>query len=537
MTRARITLTTALTGASPLTEEQVVAAIMATKPKRPAFTEAAVRRLFRNCAAINLRGDIWGADAALETGDFTSPLYEQYGNIGGLAAFDDGTYAGGTFRTPEIAADAFVAHAMAYVYGRALAAGAAWVQYDPRWQPAIDRVRRLGTISAVGQLGNGNWATSPKHAPALVERFTSLFGHLTIDQTEIPETGEEPPTVTRPKILLIAGHRSHNDTGNPGEQARTPALALAYYEAFTAAGYEVWWLQRDLDGDGDPDDTIGGLDTVSNFAYQWGARTPGPLVLLDLHYEGAYARGHFAIVPDKTGLGTAVAYPQPEADTWAGNPLDRALGRAWADRMRVHTNLPYRTTGVVEPGLMSETQTGVAGRYRARLATFAYTAPYRDRMVRLVLEHGSLLMEADVQIIDTPGFPDRCALAAVEAVNQVYAISADIPPDEELPDPAPGEKHTLPEGMTPQLARRWFGRYAAPWGVTYAFDIGEAPSQVWLARAKRSIPAGESFEEGQWPTLVEVIRRGNSGDQGEIFRWSNGWAYWRRPKASAQEVR
>jgi hypothetical protein len=349
---------------------------------------------------------------------------------------------------------------------------------------------------------------------------------------EIPDQPEEEPSVTRPKILLIAGHRSHNDAGNPGEKARTPALALAYYQAFSQAGYEVWWLQRDLDGDSNPDDTAGGLDTVSRLAHQWGARTPGPLVLLDLHYEGAYARGHFAIVPDKTGLGTAVNLPQPAGDTWSGNPLDRALGRAWADRMRIHTNLPYRTIGVYEPGLMSETQTGVAGQYKARLATFAYSAEHRDRMVRLVLEHGSLLMESDVKIIDTPGFPARCALAAVEAVNAVYQVTADTAPDEEvLPDPASGEKHTLPEGMTIQLARRYYKSYVAPWGETFAFDPERnAGSQVWLARARRSIPEGKEFDEGVWPHIVEVIRRGYEGDQGLIYRWSNGWTYWNKPK-------
>jgi hypothetical protein len=527
MTTASITLRTALTGASPLSEERVVAAVMATRPKRLEFTEAACRRVYRNCAAINLRGDIWVADAALETGNFASPIYEQYGNIGGLGVFDDGTNVGATFESAQIAADAFAAHAMAYVYGRALPAGEAWVALDPRWDAAIARVRQLGTISEVGHLGNGNWATNPNHAPALVDRYASLFGHL-----EIPDQPEEEPSVTRPKILLIAGHRSTRDTGNPGEKARTPALALAYYEAFSAAGYEVWWLQRDLDGDNDPDDTIGGLDTVSNLAYQWGARTPGPLVLLDLHYEGAYARGHFAIVPDRTGLGTAVSYPQPAADTWQHNTLDRALGRAWADRMRVHTNLPYRTTGVFEPGLMSETQTGVAGQYRARLATFAYTALHRDRMVRLVLEHGSLLMESDVAIIDSPGFPARCAIAAVEAVNAVYKITLETPPDvEELPEPAPGEKHTLPAGATLQLIRRYYKSYRAPWGVTYEFDPEKnAASQVYLARAKRTIPAGGTFEDGIWPHLVEVIRRGNEGDQGLVYRWSNGWTYWNKPK-------
>src|SRR6478735_7922958 len=102
---AVITLDTPLSGASPLSEAQIVDAIMATKPLRPDFTRAICERLIRNCAAINLRADIWAADAALESGNFRSPLYDEFGNIGGLGKFDDGTYVGGDFATPEAAAD------------------------------------------------------------------------------------------------------------------------------------------------------------------------------------------------------------------------------------------------------------------------------------------------------------------------------------------------------------------------------------------------------------------------------------------------
>jgi hypothetical protein len=192
-----ITNATKLTGASPITEQQVVDAIMATNPKRPEFTKSVVTRVFRKCAAIDLRGDVWVADAALETGNFASPIYVQYGNIGGLGVFDDGTNVGGTFADPEIAASAFVAHAMAYVYGRAITAGEGWIRYDPRWNAAIVRVNELGTISSVGQLGNGNWATNPDHADSLVARYSSLFKRIPIST---PQEETPPVSITFGKV-------------------------------------------------------------------------------------------------------------------------------------------------------------------------------------------------------------------------------------------------------------------------------------------------------------------------------------------------
>jgi hypothetical protein len=57
------------------------------------------------------------------------------------------------------------------------------------------------------------------------------------------------------------------------------------------------------------------------------------------------------------------------------------------------------------------------------------------------------------------------------------------------------------------------------------FDVGTAPSQVWLARGKRSIPVGKDYEEGVWPPLAEVIRR---GDGSEAWVWADGSIYERK---------
>ncbi|MCA9163674.1 MAG: N-acetylmuramoyl-L-alanine amidase, partial [Planctomycetales bacterium] len=97
---------------------------------------------------------------------------------------------------------------------------------------------------------------------------------------------------------------------------------------------------------------------------------------------------------------------------------------------------------------------------------------------------------------------------------------------EPLPDPEPEAKHHLPAGMTPQLASRLFGSYVAPWDDTvFAFDLNQAPSQVWLARGKRSVPKGKDWSEGDWPELNVVIRR---GDGNQVWTWSDGSTYERK---------
>lgn len=109
---------------------------------------------------------------------------------------------------------------------------------------------------------------------------------------------------------------------------------------------------------------------------------------------------------------------------------------------------------------------------------------------------------------------------AVMKRHQVITVD---PKPEPLPDPEPEDKHTLPEGMSSELAARLYGRYAAPWdGTMYTFDLGRAAPQVWLARGKRSTPDGKPWSYGAWPALREVIRR---GDGGVVYRWEDGSTY------------
>ena len=219
-----------------------------------------------------------------------------------------------------------------------------------------------------------------------------------------------PVVSVRPRplrIIVVQGHRNTSG-GDPREATRTPAVANAITAALNAAGHDAVCLQND---DGSVDNWFAGsLDDVGREIGARHRRRPVDL-MLDVHFEGdaANTRGVFTIIPDGDGLRTLTSYAG--TDALAANTLDRALGRAIAHAVAAHTGLPLRTRGVIEPGVMSERQTHVGGDLGWRLAMFGYTAPARERMVRLIIECGNIA--SDAAIIAQPGFPERVARGVV----------------------------------------------------------------------------------------------------------------------------
>lgn len=220
-------------------------------------------------------------------------------------------------------------------------------------------------------------------------------------------------------VVLTAGHRSTNDSGTAGEKVLTGEMAKAIKIALEKAGHEVHYLQG-----GYPNEIVpGGLDDVGRLTRQLMTSTQAT-VLIDCHYEGnaPSVRGCFAIVPDSASLVTAIPGGASPTDSWTNNPLDVSLARAISKALSQRTGIPLRTAGVREPGVMSETQTGVASQYNARLAMFAYTIGQRERAVRLVVEHGALTNSQDSAIIHQDDFTERAADAYVEAFNAVFGL-------------------------------------------------------------------------------------------------------------------
>jgi N-acetylmuramoyl-L-alanine amidase len=232
-----------------------------------------------------------------------------------------------------------------------------------------------------------------------------------------------PVTPVRPhslRILVVQGHRNTSG-GDPREAARTPAVANAITAALNAAGHDAACLQND---DGSADNWFAGsLDAVGREIDARHRRRPIDL-MLDVHFEGdpANTRGVFTIVPDGDGLQTMTRYAG--SDALAANTLDHVMGRAIARAVALHTGLPLRTRGVVEPGVMSERQTHVGGDLGWRLAMFGYTAPARERMVRLIIECGNI--RSDAAIIARPDFPARVARGVVAGIAQARSAAPSV---------------------------------------------------------------------------------------------------------------
>lgn len=207
-------------------------------------------------------------------------------------------------------------------------------------------------------------------------------------------------------IMVVQGHRNASG-GNPREMAKTPRVARAIVAALCAAGHRAECLQPENDW------FPGTLDAVAQEIVTRHRHDPID-VMIDVHFEGdsAHTRGVFAIVPDGDGLRTLTPYTG--SDAIHTNPLDHATAREIAHAIARCTGLPLRRTNVVEPGVMSERQTHVGADLGWRLAMFGYTAPARDRMVRLVLECGNII--GDAAIIDGPAFAAQVGAGVVEGI-------------------------------------------------------------------------------------------------------------------------
>ena len=220
-------------------------------------------------------------------------------------------------------------------------------------------------------------------------------------------------------VLLVMGHRSQNDAGDPEERRRTIFIVEAAERELRRAGHTVHVLQKE---DDDADDTFthhpDGLTFVANRSAEL-IRRHAIQVMIDCHFQGTRipTSGCFCIFPDATGLN-----PSAPDDTKAANPLDVEFAAKLAEEVSRQTNIPRLR--LQEPGFlggMSETQTGIAeppGRHR--LGMFRLTRPVREQCVRVVMEHGDIV--ADLPVIDAPGYYDRVANAYVRTINAFWPL-------------------------------------------------------------------------------------------------------------------
>lgn len=218
-----------------------------------------------------------------------------------------------------------------------------------------------------------------------------------------------------PFMLIVAGHRSTGNSGDDVERQMTDDLASAYSEAFSGAGFETRWWQRDLDANALPTMTQGSLDTVALGCGKVLRERPEALsIMLDLHLDTRRSVVH-TIVPDTVGLTTRYEGGAPAVDTAANNPLDVDLAKAISRAIADATGLPIYPRKLLDlVGVMSERETRVGTEFSARLAMFAASAGSRRKAARLVIEHAGTS-----QLVEVANWPTKSANAALKAVTQV----------------------------------------------------------------------------------------------------------------------
>jgi hypothetical protein len=352
------------------------------------------------------------AQSVHETDTWRSHWWERRLNPAGMGITGDPVQnlQSPDFETGEEAARAHVSHLLVYALGPA-DAGSLWFRRtgwsirddDPRYDAYVAAYGNTAQAETIAGLA-GTWATDPAYAGKVCARGNAVYQELPDQQ------GGTVPDYKIPTIVLDAGHRSTDRSGNPAETALTDDLAIAYTAELRQRGFEAFWYQRDIDRDSDPDETIGTLNTVAKGLGAW-LQSQSWALMLSLHYDGARSVLH-AIVPDNVGLSTAYPEGRDPNDTAANNPLDRRLGVAIVDRMvRAGLGSPFHGS-LGETGLMSERETGV-GRQGYRLAVMSATAPSRVKAVRLVIEHGGTSDPAARRFSDF-------ARAAADAIESVY---------------------------------------------------------------------------------------------------------------------
>lgn len=134
---------------------------------------------------------------------------------------------------------------------------------------------------------------------------------------------------------------------------------------------------------------------------------------------------------------------------------------------------------------------------------------------------GQVVMDETPSLIDRTRAILRQYQTGEVVVPQPPATTTPAPMPEPEPDP-----WALPVGMSPELARRYYGEYVAPWGETYRYatttgPVGQATAE-WIKRGSASIPAGGEWWQGKWPELSEVTRRQKDETKGLAFRWLDG---------------
>jgi hypothetical protein len=470
-----------------------------------ADVELLIREFYRLGAIYGVDAAILVAQSAHETAAWTSSYWRTQRNPAGLGAFDDGTYVGGVFPNGTIAAQAQFAHMLAYL---GIEAPPDLARTDPRYS-AVRPAGFWGSVKVINDLGRGKWATDANYAAKIVQHGNVIFPGISdpIPPQETPpmaiEFGNVPHPAYQDRPIKKAEGRGQNNLG------KRSVKGVVWHRILGSLwGTDGYFRNADVNALTDYGVGVAATDGAANdgvilrwndplgFQSGWASGT----------YNGAYGDGKAfaekygvnAINRDQASIEISGQYTTPLSEQ--ARDAIAGITAYWADQYRI----PWDVFPIAP-------QDG-----------FSFVRWHQE----FTLGTGKVCPGA-VVISETPALIERTR--AILKKHQTAGTSPQpepVPDPEPEPQPEPPKEHTLPEGMSRQLAARLFGSYRAPWDDTvFAFDLRTAPSQVWLSRGRASVPEGKSWAFGNWPELSKVIRRGN-GDQ--LFVWSDGSTYERK---------
>lgn len=479
------TAATALQGTAKGSPTLIASWAIARGAARPDDVRAYLEALYRYASTAGLNADVLAAQSHLETDGWRSYWWAMRLNVAGLGVTGDPkqNLLSPVFEDGEAAARCHVAHVYLYAVGTDLPTGLA-PEDDPRRAAAIN-AGYVGIAETLDDL-NGTWAIDPQNRYG--EKIAGRLNEMEAAGL-LPADVEASPMADKPYILLVAGHRSFGDGGNPVERALTDDLAAAYLTAFRSAGYTADWFQA-IDGDDDPTMTRGGLDGVAlGCGRVLAGRRESLSIMLDLHFNGSRSPVH--VIPPhnrrndgRGALTTAYVQGRVADDVMANNPLDVSMASAIA--RQIVADVPGMTLlGGTIPGVMPESSSGV-GLDGYRLAMMAATAPYRIKAVRLTIEHGG------TDDAKKPDFFARCAQASLRAVNATLAArnAGGDGTGGGSPDPVP-EDPEEEQPTVPALVSFLFGSVDG-----YQFDANGPVSNLWLEDGKKN---------DRYPRLTDVL--------------------------------
>ena len=170
--------------------------------------EAFVAELFRLGKRANYDAFLIAVQSAVETGDWSSSWWRERLNPGGIGIIGDPVHDAGsrTWANGRDAARAMLVHHAAYLGGQVPEALRSFIDLDPRFEAAVERVRQVGPVVHWDDYGNGNWAEDPEYFEAILARAQAVRA------VAVPPDGGggEEPTMAQPTAVLdksIDGHR------------------------------------------------------------------------------------------------------------------------------------------------------------------------------------------------------------------------------------------------------------------------------------------------------------------------------------------